>query len=129
MKISGTISFILKLLLGLALVVFAMGMEVVLKLSGVLIAFGAVVVLMAIPEFILALKNKGRAFGIVNIITMLICIVFFFISSSAANSDYLNHTALFNKNDSSYKLFFITLVIEFILGITNTIIGFTSKSK
>jgi len=131
MKVSGIISFILKLLGGIALIFTAMDMPSVLKLAGTLMVFGVIAVVLSIPEFILALKNKGKLFGAINIVSLGVSIIFFILSRSSVSNDYLSNPgiSLAKVDYIAFKIFIFMLVIEVVLGIVNIILGFTNKKE
>lgn len=126
MKISGILTFIILLLTCILGIVTSMGVEVVLKTGTVYLISFIVLILLAIIVFILALQNKKKSFGVVNIILIVSSIIMLFVSRHFAIVDYIAHPTL-AINNGALIIFFIATGLSIIFGIINAILVYMNK--
>ncbi|WP_238886371.1 hypothetical protein [Clostridium sp. YIM B02551] len=126
MRISGTMSFIFKLILSLVVIFSAMGMEVVLKTPTLYLIISAIIIILAIAELIFMLRNNKNIFSILNIVSVIFVVISFFIIRKYNLLDYKEHKELLNKS-STFMMFSILALVNIIFGIANIIIGFSKK--
>lgn len=129
MKVSGIITFIFLLLLGISTLIGAMGMEVMLKSAAYFIVFSVITIVLGVITFISSLKESKILF----LITSVICIVFgpvaFLFSRKVISIDYSIHRELINSHDFSLAIFAITILVCLIMGIVNLSISLIKNKK
>ena len=130
MNIASTISFILMLLMGLVCFFTGINMEVIFKSSTPIMIFSALAVILGVIVFILGRKDKNNKIqGVLGIIIAVLGVVGFFVVLGMVGVDSEVYPKYTVKLDRAGQTFMVLAIVELIVGIINSILGFSSKNK
>ena len=130
MNIASTISFILMLLMGLVCFFTGINMEVIFKSSTPIMIFSALAIILGVIVFILGRKDKNNKIqGVLGIIIAVLGLVGFFVVLGMVGVDSEVYPKYTVKLDRAGQTFMVLAIVELIVGIINSILGFSSKNK